>query len=80
MVSVRDDGERFGRQELTLWSGAFASDYEGYALELPRHDGYMVTVGEYNPRTVRVSCESPRTDDNYLEVDEAINAALKGKS
>lgn len=64
----------FGRQTLTLWSGWFASDYEGSALELPRHNGYMVTtwIGE----KVRVECESPRTDKNYERVDDAINAAV----
>lgn len=65
---------RFGREELTLWSGPFAEQYEGYALELPRHDGYMVTL--YSGRKVRVASESPRTDDNYRAVDAAILAAV----
>jgi hypothetical protein len=72
---VRDEySARFGRQELTLWSGAFADTFEGYALELPRHDGYMVTL--YSGEKVRVTCESPRTDDNFHRVDEALRTAL----
>lgn len=74
-VAVRDEyTPRFGRQELTLWSGGFASTYEGHALELPRHDGYMVTT--YAGAKIRVACDSPRTDDNFHEVDASINAAL----
>jgi hypothetical protein len=75
--SVRDeDDPTFGRQKLTLWSGPFASNYEGTAMELPGHDGYMVML-DYGRGGVRVTCPSPRTDANFIEVDEAINAALK---
>lgn len=74
-LAVRNEyTARFGREELTLWSGAFASDYEGAALELPRHDGYMVTTWQGDK--VRVACESPRTDTNYRRVDAAIRLAL----
>lgn len=73
---VRDEyAPRFGRQVLTLWSGAFASDYEGEAVELPGHDGYMVHIG-YLGR-IRVECEAPRTEHNFLRVDEAIDQAVK---
>jgi len=76
MVAIRDEyTPRFGRQKLTLWSGGFASQYEGSAWELPRHNGYMVTL--WAGRKVRVACESPRTDDNYLEVDRAISDAVR---
>jgi hypothetical protein len=72
MIGVRDEyAPRFGRQELTLWSG---SQYEGFAWELPRHDGYMIEL-EYRGR-VRVACESPRTEANYQRVDAAISAAV----
>lgn len=75
MIHVRSEyTSRFGREELTLWSGAFCDDYEGFAWELPRHDGYMVTM--YDGRQIRVSCESPRTDDNYRAVDEAIRRTV----
>ena len=71
--SIRDEHTpKFGRQVLTLWSGAFASDHEGDAWELPGHDGYMVAL-EFRGK-VRVACESPRTTENFERVDAAINA------
>lgn len=74
--SIRDEyAPKFGRQRLTVWSGGFASTFEGWADELPKHNGYMVRL-EYADKPVRVTCPSPRTDTNYLEVDAAINAAL----
>ena len=73
-ISVRDEcAPKFGRQVLTLWSGPFASNFEGTATELPKHGGYMVTLA-YSK--VRVSCESPRTDENYARTDAAIQAAF----
>ena len=76
MYSIRDEYKpKFGRQVLTLWSGGFASDYEGEAVELPKHDGFMVRL-EYGDNPIRVSCPSPRTDDNYRAVDAAINDAI----
>lgn len=74
MIAVRSDGSRFGREVLSLWSGPFASQWEGSAFELPRHDGYVVTL--YDGRQVRVSCQSPRTDESYAAVDDAIRAAI----
>ena len=77
-VAIRDEyAPRFGRQRLTLWSGAFATTYEGDALELPKHNGYMVTP--YSGPRFRVTCPAPRTDDNYREVDAAIDAAFAGR-
>jgi hypothetical protein len=75
---VRDEyAPRFGRQVLTVWSGGFMSDYEGQAHELPRHDGFMVTLDHFTwSESVRVSCESPRTDENYARVDAAISVAV----
>jgi hypothetical protein len=74
-ISVRDEyAPQFGRQVLTLWSGGFCSDYEGRAVELPNHDGFMVTLEYETP--IRVACESPRTAENYERVDDAIRAAL----
>ena len=73
--SIRDEyAPSFGRQRLTLWSGMFASEYEGEAWELPGHDGYMVTLN-YSRGKVRVSCESPRTDDNWIALDEILSRA-----
>lgn len=62
------------RHRLTLWSGAFAIQREGEAYSLPKNDGYMVSL-EYGDK-VRVTCPAPRDDENYREVDEAINTAL----
>lgn len=77
MVSVRDEyAPRFGRQVLTLWSGAFASDYEGRAWELPAHDGFMVDLDYFRGR-IRVECEAPRDDANWMRVDDAIAAAVR---
>lgn len=74
-ISIRDEhAPKFGRQDLTLWSGSFASTFEGSARELPRHDGFMVAV-EYGPK-VRVECAAPRTDANYEQVDAAIRDAI----
>lgn len=70
---VRDEHTNRRRQVLTLWSGQFASDYEGTAVELPKHNGFMVTLDN---RKVRVECESPRTDTNFIQVDDAINTRL----
>lgn len=76
MVAIRNEHKpKFGREQLTLWSGQFCSEYEGSALQLPQRNGYMVQT--WDGRKVRVECESPRTEDNYLRVDEAINEALK---
>lgn len=59
---------------LTVWSGAFASQYEGEAISLPRGDGYMVHL--YYGDKVRVSCPVGRTDDNYMQIDQAISGAI----
>ncbi len=80
MYLVRDEyTPRFGRQYLTLWSGMFAEQYEGSALELPGHNGYMITLGEYvdDQLKIKVSCSSPRTDQNFHEVDQEINDQLE---
>lgn len=76
MIGIRDEyAPTFGRQNLTLWEGAFLSDYVGHAHELPRGDGFMVTT--YSGRKVRVSCPAPRTAENYQAVDEAIASAVR---
>lgn len=76
MTSIRDEyAPRFGRQVLTLWGGAFASSYAGEAWELPGGGGYMIRA-DWDAFRVRVVCESPRTDSNWLEVDAALSAAF----
>lgn len=75
-IGVRDEyAPRFGRQLLTLWSGGFSSDYEGEAMELPNHDGYMVRLAFGGK--LRVECESPRTEENYQRVDRALAGAIE---
>jgi hypothetical protein len=75
-IGVRDEyAPKFGRQVLTLWSGSFYSTYEAEAVELPKHDGYMLHI-EYGPK-VRVTCASPRTNENYESVDAALVAAFE---
>lgn len=77
---VRDEyAPRFGRQVLTLWSGTFSDAYEGEAVELPKHNGYMIRTRGflgYGAQSIRVECASPRTSENYQEVDAALNEAL----
>lgn len=75
--SIRDEyAPRFGRQNLTIWSGGFASDMEGWAQELPGHDGFMVTL-EFSRGNVRVECPAPRNEENFEEVDDAIAKAIR---
>lgn len=63
------------RQRITVWSGSFYSTYEAEGLSLPNGAGFMLSIYDDGEK-VRVSCPSPRTDDNYREVDAAIAAAL----
>lgn len=65
------------RERLTVWSGPFASVWEGEAYSLPRGNGYMVTT--YDGEKIRVTCPTPRNDENYLAIDAAINDALNRK-
>lgn len=78
MIGVRSEyADTFGRENLTLWSGAFAGVLEGWARELPGHDGYMVELGQSRGK-IRVACESPRTDENFRRTDASIRAAIEG--
>lgn len=77
MIGIRDEYSlTFGRQNLTLWQGAFCSEFVGSAQELPGHDGFMLTL-DHADKTIRVSCPAPRTDENFEIVDETIRAAIK---
>lgn len=60
------------RDRLNVWSGPFMGVWEASGLSL--QDGYMLTT--YNGEKIRVECPTPRTDDNYPEIDRAINDAL----
>lgn len=77
IIEDYDYNQTHKRHRLSLWSGPFASIREGEAYSLPKGNGYMVAL-EYGGK-VRVACPSPRTDENYSEVDEAINKALNGQ-
>ncbi len=69
----RNEGRK--RDHLTVWSGPFSSVYEASGVSLPRGDGYMLTT--YNGEKVRVACPTPRSEDNYREVDQAVTDALR---
>lgn len=76
-IGVSEQSPEFGLQTLTLWSGAFMSDFEGRGRELPKHNGFMVEFAFLPGRPkVRVECPAPRTDENYEQVDAAIQAAF----
>jgi len=64
----------FGREVIEVWTGPFMLTWEAEGVALPKGDGYMLKT--YAGHKVRVTCPSPRTDDNYEEVDRAINDAL----
>lgn len=78
IIEDYDYNETHKRHRLSLWSGPFASVREGEAYSLPKGNGYMVNLG-YGDK-VRVTCPSPRTSENWIEVDEAINKALNDHS
>ena len=63
----------------TVWSGAFASNREGWGTA--RHGARSVTIHREYGGTVRVVLPEgvtfPRTDKNYLAIDAAINAAMR---
>lgn len=61
-------------ERLQVWCGPFASIWVAEANELPRHSGYMLSL--YGDEKLRVECPSPRTSENYEQIDAAINAAL----
>lgn len=62
------------RDRIDVYSGPWYHTWDAEGYSLPNGDGYMLTT--YNGDKVRVSCPTPRNDGNYLQVDEAINAAL----
>lgn len=74
IIEDYDYNQTHKRERLTIWSGSFMSDREGEAYSLPKNDGYMLRL-EYGDK-VRVECPTPRTSENYNEVDKAINVAL----
>lgn len=61
------------RDRITVWSGQFCDTFEADGLSLPT-GGYMLT---YFGKKIRVKCPSPRTEENYLQVDAAVSAALE---
>lgn len=56
------------------------ADFEGTAFELPYHKGFSLRIdmGNFDPKQklIRVTCPSPRTEQNYDQVDKAINQAI----
>ena len=74
-VTTNYDKTLFGREVINVWSGSFMSGWEAEGVALPKGDGYMLKT--YNGDKLRVTCEAPRTDDNFMRVDEAISDAMK---
>jgi hypothetical protein len=62
------------RDYLTVWTGPFASEYVASGVSLPKGDGYMLSI-LYGGK-VRVACPTPRTDENFAEIDAAIGDAV----
>lgn len=75
IISVRDEYDDAG--SLTLWSGGFASDFEGWATPLTDGSGYHIEL-KYG-ETVDVITPM-RGDNNWMKVDDTINAAVPGRS
>ncbi len=71
-ISVREEYDGDSGNTLTLWSGSFASDFEGEAVPKSEGSGYRITPA-YGPE-FEVSCPM-RTDSNYQQVDAAIQKA-----
>lgn len=61
------------RQKIDVWTGPWFHEHVATGLSLA--DGFMLTT--YNGDKVRVSCPSPRDDENYTQVDAAIADAMK---
>lgn len=62
------------RHRIRVWEGPWMSVGVADGYELPKGDGYMLTT--YNGDKVRVTCPVIRTDENYKQMDAAINSAL----
>ena len=63
------------RDAITVWSGPFCQEFEASGIALPGNRGYMLTL--YGGKKLRVECPCPRTEENYAEVDAAIDAAME---
>ena len=71
---ARNNGKN--TDNLGIYSGAFASDVEGWAESVENGSGYNVYLewrGEFF-----VECPTPRTESNYEQVDAILNAAING--
>lgn len=69
-------GFRSGERVTVTFEALVISDGVRLIARLPnggQHDGYMITIGK---RKIRVACEAPRTDGNYMRVDAAIQSAI----
>lgn len=66
------------RISFTIWSGPFMSVWEASGYATP--GAKQVTVTTYAPDRVVVKLPEgvtfPRTDENYRQIDDAINASL----
>lgn len=80
MYGIADHEGTAKTTPFTVWSGAFASNREGYGTA--RHGAKSVTIHREYGGTVKVYLPEgvtfPRTNENYFEIDAAISAALEG--
>lgn len=73
-----EPSERAPGDWLTVWSGAFMSEFEGQGNARPGSDRIVITL-EWRGQVLVVLPDGvtfPRTDKNYTQIDDAINAAI----
>ncbi|UJD20819.1 hypothetical protein SEA_ALUMINUMJESUS_84 [Microbacterium phage AluminumJesus] len=60
---------------LTLWSGAFSSDFEGQGIARPGAKQITLSIEWQGQVVVKLpkGVTFPRTDENYESIDAAIN-------
>lgn len=64
---------------LTVWSGAFSSDFEGQGIARPGAKQITISLEWRGQVIVKLpdGVTFPRTDANYEAIDAAINEAIK---
>lgn len=75
---VTEQSENGLGQWVAVWSGAFMSTFEGQGLGRPGAKQITISL-EWRDKVVVKLPEGvtfPRTDENYTEIDDAINAAI----
>ncbi|QWY80171.1 hypothetical protein SEA_STRAWBERRYJAMM_93 [Microbacterium phage StrawberryJamm] len=73
-----ESSERPPGDYLTVWSGAFMSDFEGQGIAHLGEHSILIHL-EYRGHVLVTLPEGvtfPRTNENYSEIDDAINDAI----